>query len=55
MTLSDPIPKHVFEITFTGRRNESAGRVVVCFDLAFFFPPILLAIFGITGMLLPPR
>lgn len=36
MTRSVLIPKRVFKATLTGRRNESAGRVVACFGLAFF-------------------
>lgn len=66
MTLSVLIPKRVFKATLPGRRNESAGRIAVCFGLVFFpfqfcypslellgfVPPILLSIFG---MLLSPR
>lgn len=36
MTLSVLIPKRVFKATLPGRRNESAGRMAVCFALAFF-------------------
>lgn len=55
MTLSVSIPKHVFKVPFPERRNESAGRAVVSFGLAFFSPPILLGTYGTTGMLLFPR
>lgn len=54
-TLSVPTPKLVFKVIFTGRRNESAGRAAGFFGSAFFSPSIFLAIFGITGMILPPR
>lgn len=37
MILSVLFPKCVFKGTFTGRRNKNAGRVVVCFGLAFSF------------------